>query len=125
LICEERKLKSKTALIIGILLLSGISSGALADYENTKQSAAETQEKIGLEAAKEHLLAAEELEESAAHHRKVAQFYKAGKFEDAGWNAYMAYAHSLRAQEHINAAAMLHLSEKRNVNDKITPTEPK
>jgi len=116
-------MKYKSVFIAG-LAISFLSHGNIVGAEQKTEST-QSQEKISAEAAKEHILAAEQLEEAAGHHRKVAQYYKAGKFEDAGWNAYMAYAHSLRAQEHINAAAMLHLSEKRNLTDKTAPTEPK
>ena len=112
------------ALIVVSAIFAIACSGAIAE-ETAKEHSPESQQKISQEVAKEHILAAEQLEEAAGHHRKVAQFYKEGKFEDAGWNAYMAYAHELRAQEHINAAAMLHLSEKRDLKDKSIPAEPK
>jgi hypothetical protein len=108
-------------LLVAALLVSSNTSFAWADSDQSNKS----QEKISQEAANEHTSAAEQLEEAAGHHRRVAQFYKEGKFEEAGWNAYMAYAHELRAQEHINAAASLHLSEKRNLTDKSAPAEPK
>ena len=117
-------MKQKVALV-GLLSLCLLPLSGVAADEKAQSNSLTTQEKISQEAAQEHILAAEELEEAAGHHRRVAQYYKAGKLEDAGWNAYMAYAHSVRAQDHINAAARLHLSEKRNLTDKTNPPEPK
>jgi hypothetical protein len=113
----------KNTTLVLILALSATNACWAAD--SAEDALLKTQEKITQEAAAEHTRAAEQLEEAAGHHRRVAAFYKSGKLEDAGWNAYMAYAHELRAQEHIHAAALLHLTEKRNLSDKEAPAEPK
>ena len=118
-------MKLQELFIVGLVLVSITSTSILAADERSKRSAADSQEKLALEAAQEHTMAAEQLEEAAAHHRKVAEFYRSGKLEDAGWNAYMADAHCLRAQQHITNAALLHLTEKRNLSDRVNPAEPK